>query len=249
MVDSPNESNVNEDSAATLFHDIATPLVIAKIKSEVLAKLLPDLIRGVADSPELRHLLPEDAKLIDALIHSPEIMVSNLAIVQKKINLLAASMQHQTSGFKGNVSIEDPAVVIPDGRSAGLANAAARVPAIRTILLVDDEAIHRDIGESLLTPHYAVEFAKNGVEAISMCEKKDYDLILMDLHMPKMNGEQATIALRTRVSNETMIVGLTSLPIGANRSGLLARGFTDFLEKPLTLNALQNLLWAHYANA
>lgn len=249
MSDSSIEQSEMENSAATLFHDIATPLVIAKIKAEFLAKVLPDLIRGVAGSPELRHLLPEDPKVIESLLHSPEIMVSNLGIVQKKINLLAASMQHQTNSFSSNNLVEDSGVFIPDGRSSGPANSSARIPLIKTILLVDDEAIHRDIGASLLTPHYTVDFAKNGIEAISMCEQKHYDLILMDLHMPKMNGEQATIALRTRVSKETMIVGLTSLPIGVNRSGLLARGFTDFLEKPLTLGGLENLLWSHYSNA
>lgn len=247
MTDRPSQQS-EANSAATLFHDIATPLVIAKMKAELLAKYLPDLIREVSGSPELRHLLPEDAKLIEALMHAPEIMLSNLVIVQKKINLLSASMQHQTHSFSIGAPADDVAVIIPDGRSGGMTNASARISTIKTILLVDDEVVHRDIGECLLTPQYMVDFAKNGLEAISMCEQKHYDLILMDLHMPKMNGEQATIALRTRVSNETMIVGLTSLPIGVNRSGLLARGFTDFLEKPLTLNSLQNLLRSHCTN-
>lgn len=247
MTDKSNEQS-ETDNTATLFHDIATPLVIAKMKAELLAKYLPDLIRGVAGSPEMRHLLPEDGKLIDALIHSPEIMVSNLGIVQKKINLLSASMQYQANNFSIRTS-DDVAVNVPDGNSGVLANVSVRTAAIKTVLLVDDEDVHRDIGERLLAPHYAVDFAKNGLEAISMCEHKHYDLILMDLHMPKMNGEQATITLRTRVSNETIIIGLTSLPIGANRSGLLARGFTDFLEKPLTLAGLQNLLrvYSQYA--
>ncbi|MEN0039473.1 MAG: response regulator [Cellvibrio sp.] len=241
MTDRPNEQN-DVDSTATLFHDIATPLVIAKMKAELLAKYLPDLIKAMVDSPELRHLLPEGEKFIDALIHSPEIMVSNLAIVQKKINLLSTSMRHQTNSFI-STSVDDLAA--PDARSGVQINASTRVSVIKTILLVDDEVIHRDIGESLLAPHYSVDFAKNGLEALSMCEQKHYDLILMDLHMPKMNGEQATVELRTRVSSETIIFGLTSLPIGANRSGLLARGFTDFLEKPLSLQSLQNLLRSH----
>lgn len=109
--------------------------------------------------------------------------------------------------------------------------------------------VHRDIGESLLSPHYQVDFAENGLDAIRKCEQKQYDLILMDLHMPKMNGEQATMALRTRLSNETIIIGLTSLPLGANQSGLLARGFTDFLEKPLTMKGLQNVLRAYARHA
>jgi CheY-like chemotaxis protein len=117
--------------------------------------------------------------------------------------------------------------------------------AIKTILLVDDETIHRDIGHSVLSPHYQVDFADNGVDAVQKCEIKQYDLILMDLHMPKMNGEQATMALRKQVSKETIIIGLTSLPLGANQSGLLAKGFTGFLEKPLTMKGLQNVLRAY----
>lgn len=242
---SSDQEEVVVDSAAALFHDIATPLLIAKMKAELLVKYLPGLIQGITESPELRHLLPEDEKLINALMHSPEIMVSNLGIVQKKINLLSASMQHQSNNHGIGPTASDFAIMTPDGKSVASSGSAA----IKTILLVDDEVIHRDIGQSILAPHYEVDFAKNGLEAISMCELKHYDLILMDLHMPKMNGEQATIELRARVSSETIIFGLTSLPIGANRSGLLARGFTDFLEKPLRLQGLQNLLRSHSRHA
>lgn len=234
------DSQYEQQSVETLFHDIATPLLISKMKAELLAKHLPSLIRTLIESPELRHLLPADEKLIDALVTAPDIMQSNLQLVQKKINLLSAAMLYQANNF---ASVND--AVDFDGGSGG----PVRTAAIKTILLVDDETIHRDIGESLLSPHYEVDFARNGLEAISLCEQKHYDLILMDLHMPKMNGEQATIALRPRISDETIIIGLTSLPIGANRSGLLAMGFTDFLEKPLRLKSLQKLLRSYSLNA
>lgn len=226
-------------SIETLFHDIATPLVISKMKAELLAKHLPQLIDQLRNKPEFRDLLPHDEKVIDALASAPDIMLSNLQLVQKKINLLSASMIHQAGNFPAND------VSHPDGNGS-LESANSWV---RSILLVDDEDVHRDIGKSLLTPHYDVDFASNGLEAIKLCEQKEYDLVLMDLHMPKMNGEQATIALRQRVSNETIIVGLTSLPIGVNRSGLLALGFNDFLEKPLTLKSLQKLLRSRSFNA
>ncbi len=229
------------DSVETLFHDIATPLLVAKMKAELLLIHLPLIVKAIDESPELRRVLPVDEKLREALMVAPEIMLSNLSVVQKKINLLTASLVHQSNNF----SVNDLDV---NNTSSG-AGVPARTAAIKAILLVDDEAIHRDIGERLLSADYDVDFAKNGLEAISMCELKHYDLILMDLHMPKMNGEQATIALRSRVSNETIIIGLTSLPIGVNKSGLLAMGFTNFLEKPLTLKSLQKLLRTHSLNA
>lgn len=244
-----NKAHHESDSAETLFHDLATPLLIAKMKAGLLASYLPQLIKVLAESPHLLHLLPNDKKVIEALASAPEIMVSNLDVVQKKINLLSESILHQANNF-GSYPIGDNLDDKIQSMNLDTAmTASVRTVAIKTILLVDDEIIHRDIGESLLAPHYQVDFAENGLEAIRKCEQKQYDLILMDLHMPKMNGEQATIALRERVSNETIIIGLTSLPLGANQSGLLARGFTDFLEKPLTMKGLQKVLQAYSRNA
>lgn len=244
-----SKNHYESDSAETLFHDIATPLLVAKMKAGLLASYLPQLIKSLAESPDLQHLLPEDKKVIEALLSAPEIMVSNLDVVQKKINLLSESVLHQANNFGACPPGDNGAANIHSGSMDTTTSTAVRTVAIKTILLVDDEMVHRDIGESLLSPHYQVDFAENGLEAIRKCEQKHYDLILMDLHMPKMNGEQATMALRASISNETIIIGLTSLPLGANQSGLLARGFTDFLEKPLTMKGLQNVLRAYARHA
>lgn len=235
------KDHYKSESAETLFHDLATPLLIAKMKAGLLESYLPQLIKLLAESPELRHLLPEDKKVVAALISAPEIMVSNLDVVQKKIHLLSQSILHHDHDLGTCPTSDNADASIQDGNT----NASAST-LIKTILLVDDESIHRDIGKSLLVPHYQVDFAENGLEAIRKCDQKQYDLILMDLHMPKMNGEQATAALRTRVSKATIIIGLTSLPTGARQAELCAKGFTDFLEKPLTMKALQNVLQTHF---
>lgn len=245
MTDKSN-NQYGSDSAETLFHDIATPLLIAKMKAGLLAAYLPNIIKSLVESPNLHHLLPSDQRDLEALIGAPDIMVSNLDVVQKKLNMLSDSVLHQVQDFGTHAS--DDAVSRPSAEVV-LPGALAKTAAIKTILLVDDEVIHRDIGRSLLASHYQVDFAENGLEAVRMCEQKKYDLILMDLHMPKMNGEQATIALRARISNETLIIGLTSLPLGVNQSGLLAKGFTDFLEKPLTMKGLKNVLQTYAQSA
>lgn len=237
------------DSAETLFHDIATPLLIAKMKAELLMAYLPQLIRSLAESPHLLHLLPADRKIVEALSRAPDIMVSNLDVVQKKINLLSESVLLQSHNFGACSSLDNEAASDRLENNDALTSSWIKTAAIKTILLVDDEMVHRDIAASLLSPHYQVDFAENGLEAIRKCEQKQYDLILMDLHMPKMNGEQATMTLRSRISDETIIIGLTSLPLGANQSGLIAKGFTDFLEKPLTMKGLQNVLRAYAQDA
>lgn len=234
-----NQQDQNElKNIETLFHDLVTPLVISKMKAELLVEHLPAIMTAVMENPELRARVAGDPKLVDALGKAPEILLANIQLVQKKLNLLSTAVVHQAGTY-----------TVEEGRADIGSQGAARAVPIKTVLLVDDEVIHRDIAKSLLCPQYDVDFACNGLEALSLCEKRRYDLILMDLHMPKMNGEQATIALRDIVSDETIIVGLTSLPIGVNRSGLLAMGFNDFLEKPLTLKSLQKLLRSHSINA
>lgn len=237
------------DSTETLFHDIATPLLIARMKAELLASYIPQLIQSLTQSSSFSHLLPDDKKVLDALISAPDIMVSNLDAVQKKINLLSESVLLQVNNLGAYPPGDKVYTNVQNGNPGAPVDTQARTVAIKTVLLVDDEIIHRDIGQSLLSPYYQVDYAENGLEAIRQCEQHHYDLILMDLHMPKMNGEQATMALRTLVSNETIIIGLTSLPLGANQSGLLAKGFTDFLEKPLTMKGLQNVLQAYFRHA
>lgn len=242
--------NQNEsDNAEKLFHDIATPLLIAKMNAELLASYLPQLITSLTKSPHLLHLLPEDEKVIEALLIAPNLMKSNLDVVQKKINLLSESVLRREDNAGVYLPAQGATANVLRNPPEPSVNVAERAGAIKTILLVDDEEIHRDIGNSLLSPHYQVEFAENGLEAIRKCEQKHYDVILMDLHMPKMNGDQATIALRRRISDKTIIIGLTSLRVDVNQSGLLAIGFAGFLEKPLTLNGLQNLLRDHSRNA
>jgi CheY-like chemotaxis protein len=113
---------------------------------------------------------------------------------------------------------------------------------IHTILLVEDEAVHRDIGISLLAKQFHLDCATNGLEAVEMCKHSTYDLILMDMHMPKMNGLEATEELRTFINPKTIIIGLTSLPLGKKRNELLEIGFDAFLEKPLKLESFKHLL-------
>ena len=116
------------------------------------------------------------------------------------------------------------------------------------ILLVEDEIIHQDIGLSLLSPQYQVDCANNGLEAVQKCKEKNYDLILMDLQMPKMNGVEATSELRKTINKNTIIIGLTSMPIGSKRNELVDIGFNNFLEKPLKLESFQNILRLHTVN-
>jgi CheY-like chemotaxis protein len=106
------------------------------------------------------------------------------------------------------------------------------------ILVVEDNFVNRKVCQKILERHgCAVEFAENGQEAVNQVENRpDYDLILMDLQMPIMDGFEATLAIRARdrkVGRHTPIVALTAHAMRGDREKCLALGMDDYLTKPV----------------
>ena len=110
----------------------------------------------------------------------------------------------------------------------------------RHILLVDDNDFNRDIGRELVELTGAtVTTAENGEEAVLSCEKFHFDLVLMDIQMPVMDGYTAAHILRERMP-ALPILALTAHALVEERSRVLAAGMNDILTKPI----LPNLLYA-----
>lgn len=110
------------------------------------------------------------------------------------------------------------------------------------ILLVDDNDINREVVKAMLEPiHLIIDEACDGQEAVNMSAKTAYALILMDSHMPVMNGEEATALIRKRekVSGQhTPIIALTADAISGVREHLLQCGMDDYIEKPIDSGVL-----------
>ena len=108
------------------------------------------------------------------------------------------------------------------------------------ILLVEDIDINREIVASLLEPTgIKISYAVNGVEAVTkyLANPSRYDLIFMDLHMPKMNGLTATKEIRN--SGATVpIVAMTANVLKSTIDECLAAGMDDYLGKPVNQNVI-----------
>jgi CheY-like chemotaxis protein len=213
-------------------HDMVTPLLTVKMNAELISKYLPAMITALQEN-SLGHLLPEDDNIIIALAQAPSVIVKNAETALKKHRQLSNTI----SAAKGHINLPPS---LNNGTSAH--HSLVITSKIKNILLVEDEIIHQDIGISLLSLRFKLECANNGLEAIEKCKQKKYDLILMDLQMPKMNGVQATEELRKFIHKDTVIVGLTSMPLGNKHAELTALGFNAFLEKPLKLESFKYLL-------
>jgi CheY-like chemotaxis protein len=116
-------------------------------------------------------------------------------------------------------------------------------------LLADDNPINRRLAGLFLQQLGArVTQAENGFVAIETCRKTRFDLILMDVHMPLVDGPEAAAQIRacsSRQNADTPIVALTADITEEDRHRLLQQGLDAVATKPITQQALRQLLLTH----
>ena len=110
---------------------------------------------------------------------------------------------------------------------------AARHPL--SILLAEDNAVNQKVAIRLLaTMGYAADVAGDGFQAIEALERKPYDLVLMDVQMPELDGLEATRRIRARWPDRAVhIVAMTANAMAGDRDACLAAGMNDYVSKPI----------------
>ncbi len=106
----------------------------------------------------------------------------------------------------------------------------------RSILLVEDNEINQQVAVELLKKvEVIVHVANNGIEAVQAAQDYDYDLILMDIQMPKMDGLEATIKIRELLADhqDMPIIAMTAHAMIGDRMKSLAAGMNDHITKPI----------------
>ncbi|MFN8038305.1 MAG: response regulator [Acidimicrobiales bacterium] len=137
----------------------------------------------------------------------------------------------------------------PDHRSA--APGAAAATTIRTepprVLLAEDNAVNQRVAAAVLERlGCVVDLAADGEEAVAAGAARTYDAILMDCQMPRLDGFDATRALRADSPNaSTPIIAVTAGATAADREHAALAGMDDYLTKPFTIRELADLLERH----
>jgi PAS domain S-box-containing protein len=129
---------------------------------------------------------------------------------------------------------------------------AVRFPDVQ-ILVAEDFEINRDVILGMLNNMGCqVDWVENGQDASEVLKEKSYNLIFMDLHMPKIDGFQATAAIRQRekaagLSSRIPIIALTADAMSGDREKCLASGMDDYIAKPYKAEDLVRIIhkWAH----
>jgi signal transduction histidine kinase/ActR/RegA family two-component response regulator len=114
------------------------------------------------------------------------------------------------------------------------------------VLLVEDNPVNQKVAIRMLQKlGCVVELAENGQQALEKLERASYDIVLMDMQMPIMDGLTATRLLRQReqqTGHHQVVIALTANAMQTDRELCLEAGMDDYLSKPLTLDALQVML-------
>jgi signal transduction histidine kinase/CheY-like chemotaxis protein len=112
-----------------------------------------------------------------------------------------------------------------------------------TILIAEDNPINQKLAKYILNKMgYKPDIVENGHEAINATVNKKYDLILMDVQMPEMDGLEATRFIRQNMEHQPAIIAMTANAMVEDKEECLAAGMTGYLSKPLKLQELMDIL-------
>jgi CheY-like chemotaxis protein len=116
------------------------------------------------------------------------------------------------------------------------------------VLVAEDNAVNQRLVVRLLEKRgHRIEVAANGREALAALRKASFDLVLMDVQMPEMDGFEATAAVRAREKSEGAqthqpIIALTAHAMKGDREKCLVAGMDGYLTKPIRVEELDELL-------
>ena len=111
------------------------------------------------------------------------------------------------------------------------------------ILLAEDNLINQKVALLMLKRlGQRADVASNGLEVMEAMERQSYDLVLMDIQMPEMDGLEATRAIRQRWHDRPKIVAVTAHVLDGDREMCLEAGMDEYIAKPIEMEELAGAL-------
>jgi CheY-like chemotaxis protein len=114
------------------------------------------------------------------------------------------------------------------------------------VMIVEDNAVNRFLALTLIKrsiPNATIVEAQNGEEAVAITKNRSFELILMDIQIPIMNGYEAAVEIRKNPKfNSVPIIALTAGILNGEREKCLEYGMNDYLSKPILAKDLQEMI-------
>jgi len=230
---------IAEDPTRRVFHDVAAAIITARALAETLDEHLPTLVAmSRSRLATNKTLIPSD--VLDSLPSIPAEIIDLCAFARASLQALrdelaAKHIESKSAGsWPGPESGEADPVVDQDDSTG-----------VRVLLVEDEETMRYTLSQKLRAKGCRVTDATNGKEALGLFEKMHFELVLMDLRLPGMNGWETTKQLREIESPQsrcTRMVGLTASPLLEDQTLAMAAGMDQVLVKPVDDLALQTIL-------
>jgi CheY-like chemotaxis protein len=118
------------------------------------------------------------------------------------------------------------------------------------LLIVDDNPVNQKLLFYSLRKYFDVSTAENGLEAVLLLDNETFDIVLMDLSMPVMDGAEATLRIRKSTNNKNRdipIIFLTTNDYDRERERCMNNGANDYLVKPIDIDFLMKTIEEHLA--
>jgi two-component system sensor histidine kinase/response regulator len=205
--------------------------------------VLVDMQMPEMNGVEFAHELKKTGKTIPAILLSSvgddrELNASLFASVLTKPvrqNTLYKHILEQLSNNKVRTLVPTPE------QSDDLSQMATRLPL--NILIVEDNPINYRLAERVLSKlGYSSSVALNGQQAIEKATAHHYDMILMDVQMPVMDGLEATKIIRSREGHQPVIIAMTANAMQGDRDECLKAGMNDYISKPVKFEGILGIL-------
>ncbi|TVQ52526.1 MAG: response regulator [Spirulina sp. DLM2.Bin59] len=111
------------------------------------------------------------------------------------------------------------------------------------VLVVEDNPVNQKLAKLMLQKiGYPADVADNGLLALEMLGQQPYDLIFMDMQMPKMDGLTATKSIRRDFAHQPWIVAMTANALPTDRQACFDAGMNDYIPKPIRLDRVREAI-------
>ncbi|MCB9420330.1 MAG: response regulator [Ardenticatenaceae bacterium] len=206
---------------------------------------------GVGIPPEKQHLIFEAFQQSDTT-HTRNYggIGLGLAVANQLVVLMGGNLQVASSGIPGEGSVFQFDLLLPLDKTAVTLPEPPKIvesPSLQVLLAEDSPTNQLIATANLKKAGHEVTVAENGRVAVEALTKREFDLVLMDVAMPEMDGLEATIAIRKMEANagngrHIPIIAMTAFAMQGYREKCLAAGMDGYVSKPISADELHKAL-------
>ncbi|HWJ53526.1 MAG TPA: response regulator [Propionibacteriaceae bacterium] len=195
-----------------------------------------ELARTISADPALRHL--------PMIVLTSDLQIDPLSLLEAGVGQWLTKPIRSSELYDRLMRLMSPVGAAQRPSGHGQPQRPTQTVPKGKILVVEDNALNQLVAEGVVSRlGYEVHSVPNGAEALEAVESNDYSAVLMDCHMPVMDGFTATREIRQRENGRrTPIIAMTAGALSEDRQRCLEAGMDDYISKPVDLGALEKAL-------